>query len=104
MITSELAGARNPVQGGTLSGQPTEAFMTIKLNLAASSLALALVLAANGASAQTVITRSITTEPVETVVTQGPSGTIVTRRPIDAPRAVAPIAQPALPATAVIET
>ena len=78
--------------------------MTIKLNLAASSLALALVLAANGASAQTVITRSITTEPVETVVTQGPSGTIVTRRPIDAPRAVAPIAQPAVPATAVIET
>src|SRR5438477_7787095 len=76
-------------------------------NLAASSLAVAVALAANGASAQTVITRSITAEPVETVVTQTPNGTVVTRRPVEAPvaRAVAPaIVQPAVPATTVVET
>jgi Protein of unknown function (DUF1236) len=32
------------------------------------------------AQAQTAVTRQITSEPVETVVTQGPNGTVVTRR------------------------
>jgi hypothetical protein len=41
---------------------------------------LALVSAAAAAHAQTAISRQITSEPVETVVTQGPNGTTVTRR------------------------
>src|SRR4051794_24570362 len=45
--------------------------------------ALALALASSGASAQTVISRSIGAEPVETTVTQTPTGTIVTRRPVE---------------------
>ena len=49
--------------------------------LVPSMLALA---AATPASAQSVISRSITTEPVETIVTQTPTGTIVTRRPLGA--------------------
>jgi len=83
--------------------------MTAKVvsNLAASSLALATALAAGGARAQTVITRSITTEPVETVITQTPAGTVVTRRPVDAPLppAIGPtIVQPGLPAVTEAET
>jgi len=39
---------------------------------------------ASGASAQTVIQRTVTQEPVETTVTRTPAGTIVTRRPLDA--------------------
>src|SRR2546423_1927349 len=76
-------------------------------NLAASRLALAVALAANSASAQTVITRTITAEPVETTVTQRPTGTVVTRRPVDAPagRALAPaIVQPGTPPSVVVET
>ena len=76
-------------------------------NLVASSLALAVALAANSANAQTVITRTIAAEPVETTVTQTPSGTVVTRRPVEAPaaQAVAPaIVQPAVPAATVVET
>jgi hypothetical protein len=50
------------------------------------------------AHAQSVISRQITTEPVETVVTQGPNGTIVTRRPLGAaPFGTAPIANPLYP-------
>jgi hypothetical protein len=42
---------------------------------------LGLALAGTAAAqAQTAVTRQITTEPVETVVTQGPSGTAVSRR------------------------
>ena len=75
--------------------------------LATSSVALAIALAASSASAQTVVTRSIAAEPVETTITQTPAGTVVTRRPVDAPvaRSAAPaIVQPAMPATTVIET
>ena len=39
---------------------------------------------APAASAQTVIQRTITQQPVETTVTQTPAGTIVTRRPLGA--------------------
>jgi hypothetical protein len=39
-----------------------------------------LVSAATVAQAQTSVTRQITSEPVETVITQGPNGTAVTRR------------------------
>jgi hypothetical protein len=44
------------------------------------TLGLALAAATAAAQAQTAVTRQITTEPVETVVTQGPNGTAVTRR------------------------
>jgi hypothetical protein len=45
------------------------------------------------AQAQTVISRQITTEPVETIVTQGPDGTAVIRRPLGpAPATTAPAA------------
>jgi uncharacterized protein DUF1236 len=61
-----------------------------------AAVALALVAGAGTAHAQTVITREITTEPVETIVERGPAGTVITRRPLDmtVPRApVEPIAQ-----------
>jgi hypothetical protein len=51
----------------------------------ASSLALGVALAAgatSAADAQTVISREISTQPVETVVTHGPYGTTITRRPL----------------------
>jgi hypothetical protein len=44
------------------------------------AIGLTLVAGAAGAQAQTAITRQITSEPVETVVTQGPNGIAVTRR------------------------
>jgi hypothetical protein len=50
-----------------------------------SRLALGVALAAGAAAAadaETVISREITTQPVETVVTQGPYGTTITRRPL----------------------
>jgi hypothetical protein len=59
---------------------------TLIPNLAASSLALAL--AANGASAQTVITRTINSEPVETVVV--PRQQVVVAPPIAPAPYIAP--------------
>jgi len=44
------------------------------------SLALGLALVSGTAQAQTTITRQVTSEPVETVVTQGPDGAAITRR------------------------
>src|SRR5882724_9486276 len=46
--------------------------------------ALTVALASGTATvhAQTTVTRQITTEPVETIITQGPEGTVVTRRPL----------------------
>ena len=52
--------------------RPTIASLTL--------IALAPVLGAAVAQAQTSVTRQITREPVETVVTQGPNGVAVTRR------------------------
>src|SRR4029077_9372224 len=79
-------------------------------NLAASGLALAL--ASTAATAQTVVSRSITAEPVETTVTETPTGMIVTRRPLAQQPAplVAPqlaaqaFVQPTAPAPALVET
>jgi hypothetical protein len=48
-------------------------------------VALAVALASSGANAQSVISRSVTVEPVETTVTQTPNGTVVTRRPVAQP-------------------
>jgi len=44
------------------------------------ALGVALASGAAVAQAQTAVTRQVTSEPVETVVTQGPNGTAVTRR------------------------
>jgi len=88
----------------------------MRANLVIPSLAsLMLALAASSAGAQTVISRSIAPQPVETIVTETPSGTIVTRRPIDPPVVAQPtlarpaivaptMVQPALSAPAVVET
>jgi hypothetical protein len=46
--------------------------------------AVALALVAGTANAQTVIERQITAEPVETIIERGPTGTVITRRPLDA--------------------
>jgi len=48
------------------------------------AIGLALASATTAAQAQTVISRQITTEPVETVITQGPDGTAIIRRPLGA--------------------
>jgi uncharacterized protein DUF1236 len=84
--------------------------MNASLKLAASGLALAL--ASSAAPAQSVISRSITAEPVETTVTQTPAGTIVTRRPLGeqpaalvAPEVTPPVfAQPTVPAATFVDT
>lgn len=49
-----------------------------------AGLLLGASLFATGANAQSVVTRTITTQPVETTVMQTPTGTVVTRRPVDA--------------------
>src|SRR3954451_15280733 len=85
--------------------------MKRSLELAASGLALAL--ASTAASAQTVVSQSVTAEPVQTTVTQTPTGTIVTRRPlaeqpapfVAPPQAAAPaLAQPTMPAAPFVDT
>jgi hypothetical protein len=55
--------------------------------LRSAAFGCALALGAASAHAQGVITRQIDNEPVETTVTQTPTGTVITRRPI-APAAV----------------
>ena len=63
--------------------------------LRCAALGCAVALAAASTHAQNVITRQIDNEPVETTVTQTPTGTVITRRPL-APAAVpaAPVAPP----------
>jgi hypothetical protein len=60
------------------------------------AISLALVSGAAVAQAQTAVTRQITSEPVETVVTQGPNGTAVTRRILTPEPGVTSIAAPPL--------
>lgn len=55
--------------------------------LRSATVGVALALGAVGAHAQSVISREIVNEPVETTVVQGPVGTVVTRRPLGAPLA-----------------
>jgi Protein of unknown function (DUF1236) len=63
--------------------------------LRCAALGYAVVLTAASAHAQNVITRQIDNAPVETTITQTPTGTVITRRPV-APAAVpaAPVATP----------
>src|SRR5262245_24813601 len=49
-----------------------------------AAVAFALVSGIGTTAAQTVTTREITTEPVETIIERGPSGTVITRRPLEA--------------------
>ena len=66
-------------------------------------LGVAFAAGATAAQAQTVISRQITTEQVETVVTQGPNGTVVIRRPLGAlPLGAAPIVNPYYPSPTCI--
>jgi hypothetical protein len=60
------------------------------------AIGLALVSGAAVAQAQTAVTRQITSEPVETVVTQGPNGTVVTRRILTPEPGVTSFAAPPL--------
>ncbi len=54
----------------------------MRMQIPLTALGLALVAGAPTANAQTVITRGITDQPVETVVTQRPSGTLVSEEPL----------------------
>jgi hypothetical protein len=56
-----------------------------------ATLGFALALGAASAHAQTVTTRQIDNEPVETTVTQTPNGTVITRRPLAAAPAAATV-------------
>jgi hypothetical protein len=49
-----------------------------------AAIALALAAGTGAANAQTLITREITNEPVETIIESGPAGTVITRRPLAA--------------------
>src|ERR1700730_7967338 len=60
------------------------------------AISLALVSGAAVAQAQTAVTRQITSEPVETVVTQGPNGPAVPRRLLTPEPGVPSIAAPPL--------
>ena len=73
----------------------------MKRHLQHAAVALALVAGAGSANAQTVITREITTAPVETIIERGPTGTVITRRPLDMTVPRAPVTLPG--ETAVIE-
>jgi len=66
--------------------------------LHSATFGAALVMGAAGAQAADLISRQITNEPVETIVTQTPNGTVITRRPLAGP--VAPVA-PVVGAVAV---
>ena len=79
--------------------------MRVNQILAPSVAALGLALASAGANAQSVISRSVTVEPVETTVTQTPNGTVVTRRPLEGQLAP-PLAQPPIVQTgpAIVES
>jgi hypothetical protein len=54
---------------------------------------LVLMSGAAAAHAQTVVTRQIREEPVETTIVRGPNGTVITKRPLDvaSPRVAAPV-------------
>ena len=55
----------------------------MRSSLGVVACGLVILSGAAPASAQTTVTRQITTEPVETIVTRGPNGTIVSRRPLN---------------------
>jgi hypothetical protein len=72
-----------------------------------AAVALALVAGAGAANAQTVITREITEEPVETIIERGPGGTVITRRPLEPTVRRLPVTLPPAPAgtaTTEVET
>ena len=55
----------------------------MRMHVRHAAVALALAAGAGAANAQTVITREITNEPVETIIERGPGGTVITRRPLE---------------------
>src|SRR5262245_42361569 len=58
----------------------------MRMHVRHAAVALALAAGAGAANAQTVITREITNEPVETIIERGPGGTVITRRPLETTR------------------
>src|SRR5262245_56145142 len=78
----------------------------MRMHVRHAAVALALAAGAGAANAQTVITREITNEPVETIVERGPSGTVITRRPLETtrPRVTLPAGPAAAEAVETIET
>jgi hypothetical protein len=60
-----------------------------------AAIALALAASTGAAYAQTVITREITNQPVETIIERGPAGTVITRRPLAAPTTRSTVGFPA---------
>jgi hypothetical protein len=68
--------------------------MKLSIPYSATALGLALIAGAPAAQAQTVITREISDQPVETVITQRPAGTVVTERPLFTVSSEAAISQP----------
>ena len=67
-----------------------------------ATFGVALALGAASAHAQNVISRQVDNEPVETIVTQTPNGTVITRRPLAS--APAPLAPAVASTTYVDET
>jgi len=78
----------------------------MRMHVRRAAVALALAAGAGAANAQTVITREITNEPVETIVERGPGGTMITRRPLEttSPRATLPAGPATTEAVETIET
>jgi hypothetical protein len=79
-----------PARKGDVEHRGRIYFREIAMRYRLIAFGLALACGAATAHAQTVISRQITDEPVETVITRTPTGTIVTKRPLPA----APIAAP----------
>ena len=67
-----------------------------------ATFGVALALGAASAHAQNIISRQVDNEPVETIVTQTPNGTVITRRPLAS--APAPLAPAVASTTYVDET
>jgi hypothetical protein len=72
--------------------------------LRSAAFGCALALGAAGAHAQSVISRQIDNEPVETIVTQTPGGTVITRRPVAVAPAVPTYVDETVGAAPTVET
>jgi hypothetical protein len=66
----------------------------MRINISYTALGLALLAGTTAANAQTVITREISDQPVETVVTQQPSGTLIAQEPLVATPSGTLVTQP----------
>src|SRR5262245_48943606 len=67
---------------GDIDQKKESAMNALRVPLHCLAFGLALASVAASAQAQNVISRQVTQEPVETTVIEGPSGAVVTRRPL----------------------